>query len=201
MYVPFWLFSCDSTAHIRYKGIRNRLYSDSDYNYVESSYYNVIRGGEVNFKNIPADGSHKLDDLAMESIEPFFYEGLKEFQTAYLAGYIADKYDVDVPTVLPRINKRIENTIVEIFEPTEYSSCHTENVSIQLTKDQASYTLLPVWILNTKYNDTLYTFYMNGQTGKFSGKLPISLPKASLFFFGIFITIVSIAAFIVYLVL
>ena len=32
----------------------------------------------------------------MDSIEPYDYSGLKEFSTAYLPGFLADKYDVSV---------------------------------------------------------------------------------------------------------
>ncbi len=41
------------------------------------------------------------DDL-MESIEPFDFSGAVDFQTAYLAGYLADKYDVDAQSSADR---------------------------------------------------------------------------------------------------
>lgn len=33
--------------------------------------------------------------------------------------------------------------------------------------------LLPVWMVNIKYKDKMYTFAMNGQTGKIVGDLPL----------------------------
>ncbi|MCI6866591.1 MAG: hypothetical protein MR871_01330, partial [Lachnospiraceae bacterium] len=41
-----------------------------------------------------------------------------------------------------------------------------------------TYALLPVWVLNTMYKGKLYTFAMNGQTGKFVGNLPSDKGKA-----------------------
>lgn len=201
LYVPFWLFSCDSASHIRYKARKIRMYSDNNYNYVETRHFLVTRGGEIKFANIPVDGSSKIDDTAMESIEPFIYSDLKDFQTAYLAGYLADKYDVEAEAVISRVNKRIENTVLDIFAPKEYTSYSTENVSIQLAQDKVHYALLPIWILTTKYRGTLHTFFINGQTGKFSGKLPISKGKALLYFSGIFASIAAIAATVIYFVL
>ena len=48
------------------------------------------------FDKIPADGSSKMDDAYMDAIEPFDYSGLVDFDAAYLSGYLADKYDVDI---------------------------------------------------------------------------------------------------------
>ena len=38
----------------------------------------------------------------------------------------------------------------------------------------AEYALLPVWLLHVRWNGKLYTFAMNGQTGKLVGDLPLS---------------------------
>ena len=94
MYVPFWLFDADTEAHIQYKGTKVRHWSDSDYDYTETKYYLVGRGGNVGFTNVPVDGSSQMPDDLMESIEPFNFDEAVDFQTAYLAGYLADKYDV-----------------------------------------------------------------------------------------------------------
>ena len=55
----------------------------------------MFRGGSIGFEKVPVDGSSKMADDLMESIEPFNFNEAVDFQTAYLAGYLADKYDVD----------------------------------------------------------------------------------------------------------
>lgn len=94
VYVPFWLFDADADADIRYKATRVRTWSDSDYDYTETSYYSIGRSGDIGFDRVPVDGSSKMPDDLMESIEPFKFEDAVDFKTAYLAGYLADKYDV-----------------------------------------------------------------------------------------------------------
>ena len=42
-----------------------------------------------------------------------------------------------------------------------------------MNNSKVFYTLYPVWLLTTKWNGSLYTFAMNGQTGKFVGNLPL----------------------------
>ena len=132
VYVPFWLFDADATGKVRYKATRVRVWSDDDYNYTETSYFSVYREGEIGFEKIPVDGSSKIADDLMESIEPFYFEDAVDFQTAYLAGYLADRYDVTANQSIERANERIKHSTEENFAATVqgYSSVITENSSI-----------------------------------------------------------------------
>ena len=66
-----------------------------------------------------------------------------------------------------------------------YASVLPTNRQIQIHHSKAKYVLLPVWMLNTKYNGKLYTFAMNGQTGKIVGTLPICKKRTAVWFAGI----------------
>ena len=70
VYVPFWLFDTDVDAQVRYRATKVRTWSDSDYDYTETSHFMVHRGGSVGFEHVPVDGSSKMADDLMESIEP-----------------------------------------------------------------------------------------------------------------------------------
>lgn len=175
VYVPFWLFDAEADAGIRYRANRIRHWFDSKYNYTETSHYLVLREGSIGFERVPVDGSEKMPDDLMESIEPYNPEDMVDFQTAYLAGYLADKYDVDSEKCIPRANQRIKNSTEQIFASTVvgYTGVITEHSSIRLTKGSTGYALYPVWLLNTTWQGQKYTFAMNGQTGKFVGDLPV----------------------------
>ena len=175
IYVPFWLFDTDADARVRYRATRVRFWSDRDYDYTDTSYYLVYRGGNVGFEHVPVDGSSKMADDLMESIEPYNFEEAVDFQTAYLAGYFADKYDVSAEESIERANARVKESTEEAFAGTVrgYETVVTENSSIRLKNGTAKYALYPVWLLNTTWNGKQYTFAMNGQTGKFVGDLPV----------------------------
>ena len=175
LYVPVWLFDTDADAHVRYKATRTRFWSDSNYNYTETKYFSVTRAGGIGFDNVPVDGSTKMDDTLMESIEPFRIEDAMDFQTAYLSGYLADKYDVDAEASIARANERIKKSTEDAFASTVvgYSSVIPTSTNINLQNGRARYALYPVWILNTKWNKQNFTFAVNGQTGKIAGDLPM----------------------------
>ena len=187
IYVPFWLFDADTDVNLRYKGTKVRTWSDSDYNYTETRYYSVQRNGKVAFDHVPVDGSSKMEDAMMESLEPYDFTQAVNFQTAYLAGYLADKYDVTMEQSMDRAADRIRNSAEQVFERTinGYSSLRQENKSIQLYNGRAHYALLPVWLLNTSWNGKKYTFAMNGQTGKFVGDLPMDKAAYLRWLFGL----------------
>lgn len=175
IYVPFWLFDADADANIRYKATRVRSWSDSRYNYTETQHYHVSRQGSLGFRCVPVDGSTKMEDKLMESIEPFNMSEAVDFQTAYLAGYLADKYDVDSQQSIQRANQRIKESTERSFAATAvgYTTLIPVSSGVSLRNTNAKYALFPVWLLNTSWNGKKYTFAMNGQTGKFVGDLPM----------------------------
>ena len=187
IYVPFWLFDADAAADIRYKATKTRIWSDSEYNYTETSYYSVRRAGKIGFDHVPVDGSSKMADDLMESIEPFDFSKAVDFQTAYLSGYLADKYDVDEAQSIKRANERIRNSTQAAFAETVkgYVSVTPEDTSIQLQNGKAKYALYPVWVLQTTWRGENYIFAMNGQTGKFVGNLPMDKSAFTRWFLGV----------------
>ena len=187
IYVPFWLFDADADADIRYKATRVRQWSDSRYRYTETSFYSVNRGGSIGFNHVPVDGSSKMADDLMESIEPFDFAEAVDFKTAYLAGYLADKYDVDAGQSVERANARIKRSTEDAFASTVqgYMTVTPESSTIRLHNGTAKYALYPVWILNTSWNGQKYTFAMNGQTGKFVGDLPVDKGAYKKWLFGL----------------
>ena len=187
LYVPVWLFDTEVDAYLRYKASRTRIWSDSRYTYTETSHYAVSRAGEIGFENVPVDGSTKMDDALMESIEPFDVTAAVDFQTAYLSGFFADKYDVDAETSIYRANDRIRSTTEDVFRSTVvgYTSVIPVNSNINLKNARARYALYPVWLLNTLWNGRRFTFAVNGQTGKTAGNLPMDKGAFWKWFFGV----------------
>lgn len=198
IYVPFWLFDTEADAQVRYRATKVRTWSDSDYDYTETSHFLVRRGGSIAFENVPVDGSSKMADDLMESIELYNFADAVDFQTAYLAGYFADKYDVTAEQSVERANERVKRSTEEAFASTVqgYATVTTESSNIELHGGKAKYALYPVWLLNTTWNGNKYTFAMNGQTGKFVGDLPVDKAAARKWTLGL-TAVCSVAAYAV----
>ena len=183
MYVPFWLFDSKITAQAQFRAEKHHVINTPKEVITEISVYNCKRAGTMSFERIPVDGSKRIDDAYMDSIEPFNYGDLVEFSAAYLTGYLADKYDVTAEACAPRADKRVENSAIEVLQSTleDYDAYELENIAVVKDVGKVSYAMVPVWILTMRYNDKPYTFMMNGQTGKFVGSLPYDKTKAFLY--------------------
>ena len=187
VYVPFWLFDGAVDVDMDLEATRVVTYTDGDDDVTETSHYALRRAGTVTFQKIPADGSSKMPDGHMDSIEPFDYGELKPFSTAYLPGYLADKYDVSAEDCARRADERAKNTARDAVLATAggYSSVIPVRENYQLRRGEVQYALLPVWMLNTKWEGKDYLFAMNGQTGRLVGDLPMSWKRFWAWFAGL----------------
>ena len=187
VYVPFWLFDGGAEGAASYRASNTNVYETGDYEITETRHYHVVRAGSLAFEKIPVDASSKMPDDHMDSIEPFDYAQLRPFSTAYLPGYLADKYDVTIDDSRDRADTRCRETLAQALRDTVtgYGACVTEREDIALRRSKVHYALLPVWMLSTKWHGQDFLFAMNGQTGKLVGDLPTDRGR----FWGMFAAI------------
>ena len=188
VYVPFWLYNADTDAHVEYRGHKIRTWMDRRYIYTETSHYQIIREGTLTFDAVPADGSEKIDDTLMESIEPYNMAEATDFSSAYLAGFYANKYDQDIRQCAPRVNERIKRSTVDEYRKTVvgYNGVSPVRSNIRVDCRKVNYALLPVWLLGSMWQGKNFLFAMNGQTGKLVGDLPVDKSKRLRYFWTIF---------------
>jgi len=196
VYVPFWLFDGEADCKGVYDCSRTHTYRSGSYDVVHTDHFEVLREGKVLFRRIPVDGSTKMPDDYMDSIEPFDYEELKPFSTGYMPGYMADKYDVSAEECSTRADERALNTAESCLRNSVagYGSVLPRHKDIQLLRGEVKYAFLPVWLLSTRWNGQNWLFAMNGQTGKFVGKLPVDKKKKWRIFGGVYAAAAAVTA-------
>ena len=201
VYVPFWMFDGQAEGSVDYEGLIIHVYESGDYEITETEHYDVRRGGSIAFEKVPVDASSKMPDDHMDSIEPYNYKDLRAFSTAYLPGFLADKYDVTVEQSQERADGRCAASLEGALHrtTTQYSSCIPKSRNINLRRGKVHYALLPVWMLHTKWNGKDFLFAMNGQTGKLVGDLPTDMGKFWAIFAAIAAPVTAIAATILML--
>lgn len=192
IYIPFWLYDCDTNSRFTYSAIRKTSWRSGDYRYTRTSHYKLIRRGLLDFANIPVDASVAADNTLLESIEPFRFEEAVPYTDALLAGYLAQRYDDSAESCGVRARERVAASVDTALRKTVfgYLSVRKTSEDIMFTRNEVRYALLPLWFMNTRYKNKSYTFVINGQTGKMSGTLPVSWGK----FFGFLTGISAIVA-------
>ncbi|MDO7908540.1 TFIIB-type zinc ribbon-containing protein [Paenibacillus sp. JX-17] len=187
MYVPFWLYHLHNRIEVQGHATKVRIYTQGDYQYTETQHFEIYRRIHLDYVRLPVDASAKMNDQLMDRLEPFPYNQLKEFKTPYLAGYIAEKYNYTDEELLPRAEDKTRPFIDAYIASTVsgYNSVSYTNKHIDTSVKQSDYVLLPVWMVYYDFNQSEYTFAMNGQTGKVVGRPPISKGKVAAWFTGV----------------
>ena len=186
-YVPFCLYSGRSEGTLK-----GQFEQTSSTNRDMIDVYSYVRSGKMDFARIPADVSIKMDNALMDSIEPFDFNRLKEFNYAYLSGFLAEKYDVEREgsEQLQRVASRMESSLKSKLK----KSSDFKTTEMKSEFPTIEYVLMPVWMLSVEYKGTEYHFAINGQSGTTEGFLPCEPSKKWLWFL---ILTISISAVII----
>ena len=108
LYVPFFLYDLENDCYLLANCTKVRSWVSGDYRYTETSYYKAERGGNLVYKDVPNDASVRFDDKIMNAIEPFDYSKMVDFETSYLSGYLAEKYDVKMVDAYKNVLERVK---------------------------------------------------------------------------------------------
>ena len=174
VYIPFWVFNGNLSGTLTYDGEKESGYMDEEYEVTETSYYRLVRDVSVDFEDLPIDASNKTEDALMDSILPYDMSEKKSFDMRYLAGFAADRFDVECSDIEPRAVERMKSTAESIAGRSAaegYSRVHKTGGELKAHLT-ASYLLLPVYLFEISHRGKDYAFAVNGQTGKAAGTLP-----------------------------
>jgi len=179
LYVPFFLHSAnlDASCNIQAENIQSSRRGDDKVEH--HSVYRIDLDMNGSYEKIPTDASKKIENKLMDNLEPFDLKVLTDFNPAFMAGYFAEQPDEKAEDTIDRASNRMESAMKEKMKEVagNYSQKTMTSYRGDFLNKSAEYVMLPIWLLNVEYKEQMYTFAINGDTGKAVGKLPISKPK------------------------
>lgn len=195
IYLPYWTFDADTFSS--YQGEYGIDHTRKDRNgntHTETDWHRTT-GTHREFINDELVLASKNHDMSMlRKLEPFDTENNKAYKPEYIAGFVAERYSLGLKDAwtkaMTSIKEKLKRHISDKIK-REHRADRVRNVKLGTDYSNITYKylLLPIWVSNFKYNDQVYQFMVNGQTGKVAGKTPISVPK-------VIITVVGIIAVI-----
>jgi predicted RNA-binding Zn-ribbon protein involved in translation (DUF1610 family) len=183
VYMPFWTY--DSLTNSWWTAEAGYYYyvTDSKGNKKRKIRWEPASGTyNAYFDDILIQGSPSLDPDLVQSLMPFETAKLVDYKPEYLAGMAAEDYREDMLSCWPSARNHMDSEI--------YSSCRRRvpgdrqrNLNVQTSFLNRTYKLclLPIWIANYRFNNTLYRYLVNGHSGKVTGQAPWSWVKITLF--------------------
>lgn len=182
-YVPYFLYDMDTNGNLHAEATKVRTWTSGNTEYTETSYYDVVRAMTAKFDEVPVDASNAMPDDSMDLMEPYDYKGMVDFREPNLSGFCAEMYNQSNDELYPRAEaKAKEDTSAMMKNSIEgYTTVHTITENIGVNRKGDKYALLPVWQYVYSYKNKMYTYFINGQTGKLVGEAPVSKAKVVAF--------------------
>lgn len=160
-------------THVKYVG------SGKDRRMVTYTVWHDISGTYSDaFNDLLVTAGSKLGQKQLNKVSPFDTDNGKSFKEEYMLGFMAYHYDREIVECWGNAKDMMDDIIRRrILAKYDYDTLGYLNVSTQHENVTYKYVMLPVYVGNYNYNKKLYNFYVNGETGKVWGKIPLSIPK------------------------
>jgi len=197
LYLPFWVTDADTFCTMDATATNVRVWVTGKMQYTETSKYFVTRRANVHFEDIVISATDNENKDMVEGILPYPSDSLIDFKMLYLSGYQAKKRNIDKDSVSVEVKDLMKDYATTILSQTVqgYNRVSDKNVNVKIEKSHREYALMPIWILTYRKDtnkkrakgkssraDGIYTYAMNGETGKIYGELPIDYKKIGILF-------------------
>jgi LSD1 subclass zinc finger protein len=206
MYLPYWTY--DSSTTTDYTGQRGDDYQvEEDYTNdkgerstrtVTKTRWSHTNGTVYNtFDDVLVVASKSLPQKHLYNLEPWDLKALTPYDPKYIAGFKAESYGIDVQEGFEKakdimqdeIDSSIRSDIGGDRQQIESKDTDYQDITFK-------HILLPIWLSAYRYNNKVYRFMINGQTGEVQGERPYSWIKITL---AVLVAIAAITLAVIYL--
>ena len=201
IYVPYWTFDSHTESDYHGEYGTEHHHRDKDGNMRTEIHWHSTSGHYTRFiDDMLVCASAKQSGAIIDGLEPYDTKQAVEYKPEYMAGFKAERYTIKMKAAWETAKQKIASLLTgEVREKirSRYNTSHVRNVRLSTSYSNITYKylLLPVWISAFKYKDKVYQFMVNGQTGKVSGKTPISWVKVTLTVLAVIAVLVLIYYF------
>jgi len=193
MYLPFWTFDAHAESDWRAES--------GDYYYVNETVWVTRDGKRVqetqrvqkvrwyptsghrsdNHDDVLVYATQSIDVRILQKVYPFDTKKLAPYNPSFLSGWGAESYRIPLAEAW--------NLGQNIIQSEQYRRCGGDvpgdthrnlRVNTRLSSLKYKHVLLPVWLASYRYNNKVYRFMINGQTGEVQGEKPISWIKVAI---------------------
>lgn len=194
VYLPYWTYDTNTTTN--YRGERGEYYyttetftnskGETETRQVRHTRWYPASGTvHVDFDDVLVCASRSLPQDLIDELEPWDLENLKPYDSAYLSGFITERYKTHLKEgfeiAKDKMEPEIESAINHDIGGDE-QRINSKNVDYQ--KITFKHILLPLWISSFRYTEKVYRFMINARTGEVQGERPYSKIKIALAVIG-----------------
>ncbi len=207
VYLPFWDYAANTSS--RYTGERGDHYWETEaYEESDGQGGTVQRTRQVqrtrwtrasgqvshDFENLLIAATKSVPESRLDALEPWDLESLCGYEPAYLAGFKAQRYQLELPAGFEKAKEAMEEQIREdAARDIGGDEQRVESLDTAYSNVTFRHLLLPVWIGAYRFQNKAYQVVVNARTGEVQGERPYSAAKIALLVAAIIIVILIVS--------
>jgi predicted RNA-binding Zn-ribbon protein involved in translation (DUF1610 family) len=181
VYVPYWTFDAKADAawtaeagHYSYVTVNDKQERRVRWTPESGSLAHV-------FDDELVCASRGVDPGLLRAVEPFPTEALLPYDPGYLAGWVVERYQIDLVAAAKASRRRMDAEL-RVLCAREVPGDTQRNLVVDATYSGLTFKqiLAPLWLVAYTYKGKAYQVVVNGVTGRVSGRRPWSWFKIAL---------------------
>ncbi|MEO8537471.1 MAG: TFIIB-type zinc ribbon-containing protein [Betaproteobacteria bacterium] len=201
VYLPYWTF--DAQVEADWTAEAGHYYYETE-TYSTNGQTQTRQVRRVRWENAAGHVSHFFDDdlvcasvgvqpALMRGIEPFPTAELKPYDPGYVAGWIVERYQIDLVGAAQRARAAMDAKVQALCASQVPGDTYRSlAVGADYSGQTFKHTLAPVWLLSYTYGARSFQCVMNGVTGVLRGEYPKSPWKVALLVLAIVIVVIIV---------
>jgi DNA-directed RNA polymerase subunit RPC12/RpoP len=207
VYLPFWTYDTHTTSY--YTGERG------DYYYTTQTYYEsdgkgnqVARSRQVRhtrwsaasgtvsrwFDDILVPATVSISQNRLDALEPWDLIQLQPYEPAFLSGFRAQRYQVDLTQGFERVKQVCSGAIrSDVSNDIGGDEQRIHNIATHYSGITFKHLLLPVYAGAYRFNHKVFQIVINGRSGEIHGDRPYSFWKIALLVVAILFILLILA--------
>jgi hypothetical protein len=199
IYLPYWTF--DAQADAQWTAEAGHYYYTTE-SYTENGRTQTRQVRHVRWEPAAGRLDHFFDDDLvcasigvhpglLRGVEPFPTATLKPYDPGYVAGWVVERYQLDLVGAAQRARAEMD-TRVESMCAAQIPGDTYRNLVVHTTyaRQTFKHILAPIWLMTYTYGARSFQVVQNGVTGAIQGEYPKSPWKIALIVLVLFIVVV-----------
>jgi hypothetical protein len=201
VYLPYWTF--DARVRARWTAEAGHYYYTTE-TYRQNGELRTRQVRHVRWEAAAGTVEHFFDDdlvcasvgvraKLLRGIEPFPTQQLKPYDASYVAGWIVERYQLDLPEATRRAREQMNRKLVALCAAQVPGETYRNlDVRADFSGQTFKHILAPVWLLTYDYGRSSFQCVMNGVSGVVEGEYPKSPWKVAALVLAVIVLIVIV---------
>ncbi len=189
IYVPYWTF--DANTKSNYTGERGIIYYETQ-TVMRDGKRTQVQVAKTRWSRAAGRVARFFDDVLVlastslpkkftDALEPWDLSAMEPYSPAYLAGFRAEGYSIELEDGFSEARARMDAQIArDVKFDIGGDRQRIHDIQTQINRVTFKHVLLPVWLAAYKYRGNTYRFVVNGRTGRVQGERPYSALKITI---------------------